>query len=591
VLAPDDRSVLLDMLRPPPEMRLDVALATTFTLDLDAALVAPLAFAAFDASGPGDPIAVLEAIRSVAERLTVFCQAGEIRVPSHASDLFAFLEPVVHEVHRPRPGRLFHPKLWVLRYKGDNDEVIRLLVPTRNLTNDASWDAVLRLDGSPAGGPVSANRPVADLILWCMDHGVRQLSAERRMGLESLIESVRRTRWEYPKDVQEIFFHTLGISRVAPPDFAGRRHLVISPFVTEGGLRIVAPSGGAVVISRPDQLEQLTPEAVQDFDCRVMTSVSADTEAAEASPLGALHAKIIVKELGQRAHLFVGSPNATDAAYGGNIEILVEMIGGRVALGIDTLLGDLAKVLEPCQIQGGQALTEAENLQATLEELLREGAIATLALSLTGKSDETYLIDLSSRTSLIPADLELRATIELLSRPGHALEVPAGSPLRISFGVVPIADITPFLVLRIDLQGPTTSVSGSTVVRAQLIGDPPGRFDAVIARQVNSPAKFLRFLFLLLGVTGGGTPPWLQANGKPAYDGGATQLPALLDLGVFEALARALATNPSALDDLGRLVDRLRSTDAGRSTLPEGFDELWSAVTDARTLSPRRNRR
>ena len=585
MLAPDDRSVLLDMLRPPPDMRLDVALATTFTLDLDAALVAPLAFAAFDASGPGDPIAVLEAIRSVAERLTVFCQAGEIRVPPHASDLFAFLEPVVHEVHRPRSGRLFHPKLWILRYIGDNDEIIRLLVPTRNLTNDASWDAVLRLDGSPAERPVSANRPVADLIHWCMEHGVRQLSAERRVGLESLIESIRRTRWEYPKDVQEIFFHALGVSRTAQPDFAGRRHLVISPFVTEGGLRIVAPSAGAVVISRPEELEKLNPGAVGVMDCRVMTSVSEDTEANEASLLGALHAKIVVKEVGQRAHLFMGSPNATDAAYGGNIEILVEMIGGRTALGIDTLLGDLAKVLEPCEITGGKVLSETEELQATLEDLLREGAIATLELSLTGQGDENYFIELSSQAAVVPADLELRATIELLSRPGHALEVPAGSPLKASFGIVPIADVTPFLVLRIDLQGPTTSVIGSTVVRAQLIGDPPGRFDAVIARQVNSPAKFLRFLFLLLGITGGGTPSWLEANSDPADDDDATQLPALLELGVFEALARALATNPSALDDLGRLVDRLRSTDAGRSTLPEGFDELWTAVTDARSLS------
>ena len=186
MLAPDDRSVLLEMLRPPPDMRLDTAVATTFTLDLGAALVAPLAFAAFDASGPGDPIAALEAIRRVADRLTVFCQAGEIRVPPHASDLFAFLEPVVHEVHRPRPGRLFHPKLWLLRYVSDDETAIRLLVPTRNLTNDASWDAVLRLDGSPAGGPSSANRPLADLIKWCMEHGTRPLTPRDEWALKVL---------------------------------------------------------------------------------------------------------------------------------------------------------------------------------------------------------------------------------------------------------------------------------------------------------------------------------------------------------------------------------------------------------------------
>ena len=315
-----------------------------------------------------------------------------------------------------------------------------------------------------------------------------------------------------------------------------------------------------------------------------MTSVSADNETAEATPLGALHAKIIVKEQGHSAHVFIGSPNATDAAYGGNVEILVELIGGRSALGIDTLLGDLAKVLEPCQIQGDRALSETDELQATLDELLRDGALANLELRLTGQEEEDCLLDLTSRTPFLSDNLDLRATIELLSRPGHALEVNAGDPIETTFGVVPIADITPFLVLRMDLQGLTTSVSGSTVVRAELIGDPPGRFDAVIARQVNSPARFRKFLFLLLGMSGGGVPPWFKEGAELAGTGSTEQLRVLLEFGVFEALARALATNPTAIDDLARLVDRLRTSDAGRRTLPEGFDELWASVADARTL-------
>ena len=267
MLAPDDRAVLLDLLRPPPDMRLDVAIATTFTLDLEAALVAPLAFAAFDAAGPGDPIAALEAIRSVAGRLTVFCQAGETRVPQAASDLFAFLEPVVHEVRRPRAGHLFHPKIWLLRYRGDDEaEAIRLLVPTRNLTNDASWDAVLRLDGAPEGGPLASNRPLADLGRWCTTNAVRRMDDARLSSIESLVETVRRTRWEFPDGVNDIEFHVLGVAGKHLPDFSGRRHLVVSPFVNAAGLAIVAPSDHAIVVSRPEQLELLPSKTVQDLD-------------------------------------------------------------------------------------------------------------------------------------------------------------------------------------------------------------------------------------------------------------------------------------------------------------------------------------
>jgi hypothetical protein len=48
VLAPKDRTLLLESLRPPPGFRLDAAVSTTYSLDLMALLVAPLAFTFFD---------------------------------------------------------------------------------------------------------------------------------------------------------------------------------------------------------------------------------------------------------------------------------------------------------------------------------------------------------------------------------------------------------------------------------------------------------------------------------------------------------------------------------------------------------------
>ena len=147
MLAPDGRAVLLDALRPPQGYELGFAVATTFTLDLAAALIVPLAFAGSQLGEAKDPVAVMEAVRSSADRVAIFCQAGNIVVPQQASDLVAFIEQCVHEVRRPKPGHLFHPKLWALRYEAEEHEpTYRLLVLTRNLTLDRSWDLVLRLD-------------------------------------------------------------------------------------------------------------------------------------------------------------------------------------------------------------------------------------------------------------------------------------------------------------------------------------------------------------------------------------------------------------------------------------------------------------
>lgn len=193
MLAPDARAVLLDELRPPVGFTVDAAIATTFTLDLAAALFPPLAFAAFQLRGTPDPVAALEAVRTCADRVDIFCQAGQIAVPAQASDLMAFLEPMIHEVRRPRGGHVFHPKVWLLRYRGgDNAEWFRLLCMTRNLTGDHAWDAVLRLDGHPSGGAKATNRPLVELIRALPGLARQPLPADRVARIQQLAEDVRR---------------------------------------------------------------------------------------------------------------------------------------------------------------------------------------------------------------------------------------------------------------------------------------------------------------------------------------------------------------------------------------------------------------
>ena len=88
MLSPETRHLLTDALKPPAGHVLDVAVATTYSLNLNSLLIAPLAMAAHDAvsmSGDTspDPVAVLESVKRHAE-FTVFCQAGGPS-PSQAS--------------------------------------------------------------------------------------------------------------------------------------------------------------------------------------------------------------------------------------------------------------------------------------------------------------------------------------------------------------------------------------------------------------------------------------------------------------------------------------------------------------------------
>src|SRR5450755_3417716 len=110
MLEPQVRRLLLDMLRPPEGYRLDFALGTTYTLDLTALLLAPLAFTFFEWEGAdgkptSDPVPLLEALRRNASRIRIFHQSGRIHVPSNYHALFSHLEDSLVAVAAKTAGR------------------------------------------------------------------------------------------------------------------------------------------------------------------------------------------------------------------------------------------------------------------------------------------------------------------------------------------------------------------------------------------------------------------------------------------------------------------------------------------------------
>jgi hypothetical protein len=602
MLAPDDRAVLREQLRPAPGASFDVGIATTFTLDLTAALVAPLAFAAHDVKQSADPVAVLEAVRSVTDRLDIFCQVGQIKVPNTASDLMAFLEPMVHEVEAPAPGYLFHPKIWIVRYREvDGGPSYRLLCCTRNITNDVSWDAFVRLDGWAGGRrPLASNRPLYDLVDALQAMAVRNLPSERADRITNLAKELRRVEWAPPDGMREVTFHALGLRRGrSRPEvldvLEGRQHLVVSPFLDDEGVA-AATSGGqrSTLVSRPEALDRLDPSTLDGLDCRVISPLAGlaqpDDEAGaevgpsasepwEASLLGGLHAKIYVVESARQVRILLGSANATSAGLtGGNVEFLVELLGRPKRMAIGRLIGpeaEFASILEPYATDGGVPEPLEETLGRELERHLRRLAARSVTATVERTGDR-WSERVHGRHDLdLPPTTRLR--VRLLTEEGRSVEQPSG-PIEAVFDGLVTADITPFVVLELSAERDSVRVDRSSVVRADLVGDPSGRLDEVIARQVDTPEKFLRFLALLLGLGEGVIPPSNETSGS----GASWVFGRLGEAGVFELLVRAVADRPDAIDDLGRLIERLEATSQGRTVLPDGFSELWASVLSAR---------
>lgn len=235
MLSPHERTSLFEALRPPPGMVLDAAVGTSFTLDLEALLTAPIAFALFeDRDEPSvdgvEPVGLLESIRRYASRLTLFCQAGQMAVPDRQRSVFAWLEDGVVEVVARRAHRLFHPKVWLARYVevGSEQRMLRALCATRNLTFDTSWDTLLVLESAPfesaRGRILDSQRPLAKLFraLPGLAKDPDSLSPDRRVIIDDLAREVERVTRAPPEPFDELHFHTLGLGTGAPWPFPDR---------------------------------------------------------------------------------------------------------------------------------------------------------------------------------------------------------------------------------------------------------------------------------------------------------------------------------------------------------------------------------
>lgn len=592
MLEPQTRATLTEQLKPPTGFELSHAVGTTFTLDLATALAVPLSFASHRLATEDDTLGVLDAIRRASDRIDVFAQAGEISMGTR-SDLVAFLEPMVHPV-TPKRG-LFHPKVWFLEYRSGDELAYRFLCASRNLTADRSWDVVVRLDGRVAAdgakrAAAATNKPMADLLRHLPALAVHHPDPVRQERIQDMADRWRSVDWERPESIKEVAFHAFGVRGSTMPDLHGKRALIISPFLSDDGLRMLRSRVRTTshVVSRAESLDRLAPTSL---DAKLATYVlddaatpdvsddeTAQAHAAYVPPgdrLVGLHAKAVIVDRQDGAHVFLGSANATAAAWEQNVEVMVELVGPVGRVGVEATLDALGDLKEEYRTDGGAEPDADEEAEHRLEAALRKLASVRFTARVTAGEPHSLRIwvddegdGVRARSLNGPADVSVKW--HLLTRPdlggadlpGHGEH--AASEIR----DIPLADITPFITLvATDERGRERR----TIVLARLLDDVRTRREAIIARQLTDRATFVRLLMLLLELSGG------LVAGTEGHGFFGSPVAGEQSGGVFEALVRAVGDGHHGLADARRIIDYLRSTDE-RAVLPDGFEELWEHV-------------
>lgn len=613
MLEPNHRRHLLESLRPPEGFEFDCAVGTTYTLDLLTLLTAPLAFTLFDCEDDdgrpvADPVAIVEALRRNAGRISVFCQAGGIAVPRAHQQLFAYLEGSVFESAAPAPGASFHPKLWVLRFRDDEGRVVyRVLCLSRNLTFDRSWDTALSLEGelTDRERAIAANHPLGDFVAALPGLARAPLPGRVLDDIALIEREIRRVKFEPPEGFREVRFWPLGLKGQTRRPFAGRidRVLVVSPFLTDTCLEeLTEGAAGNVLVSDLQALAEVNRRGLNNFERVYFLNPAAEPGGGEESAdddyregLRGLHAKLYVADAGWDARVWTGSANATRAAFNGNVEFLVELVGRKSFCGIDALLtrskerAGFADLLVPYTAEDDASPKDTlrEELERELSaakrslsacvlsaRVSRVGDTDTFGLTLESVADERHELPPGVTVRCWPVSLGEVAAVRL-----------AGSGLvRFDFGPVSFEALTAFFAFELTAAREGLELKSRFVLTARLDGAPADRQERLLRSLLQDRKQVARLLLLLLAEGGVeavdiilGTHERSDAGRAAGASGsGRAALPLL------EGLVRALDRNPARLDQIGRLVEDLCKTPEGRSLLPEGFEEVWAPIWEAR---------
>lgn len=601
MLNPDSPSLYTSALTPPAGMRFHSAVGTAFSMDPAFLLQVPvyLAMNAMDGGDGPDPVAVLESVRRYADAITVYVQRGRIQVPRSASPVYGLLEDMTVEV-LPREG-VFHPKVWAIRFVGrDSEDVLcRLMILSKNMTADPSWDVSLVLEGKPGKGNIASNEALAYFFSSLPDLARNGVDADRKKQTQECADELYRVEWELPGGFDEVNFYLPWEKKFRLRFPSADRVAVISPFCSDATLRALAEqsSNGCRLVSRLETLEALSPDTRARFEtCQFLSddavSDSLDNDMASSS---GLHAKLYLFETfyyQRYTHIVLGSANATRSglgsdftgrALGRNIEILVGLKGKTRHVGnIDDLLGkdegSLGRFLTDFEKgekeNGVEKRREAEDVLEKARSILAESPL-TLECSAAEEIGKWTLV--LRKIPDLPPEVVRAVAWPVGDVSGQAGDLLDKNTDELCLGSFPAEFITGFTAFELKTGKPEVSLR--FVLRLAVRNLPDEERNAAITQSViDNREKFLRYLLFLLSGDDASSGGSLSQNGLLSR--WVHRLAGGKNVALLEEMVRVYSREPEKLHHVGRLLNDLTRKNK-KNVVSEEFVKLWQVFEAA----------
>jgi len=591
-----DRVSYSDLLIPPPGYSLDIAVGTTYSLDLESLTAVAIALGLkenLDSNLLQNPICMLNAIEKVSRKMIVFCEAGQIKANTNASALMLLLEKIVVPVTLPKRRNrngypAFHPKTWLLRYVGpDGDLRYRFVVLSRNLTFDRSWDISISLDSTEELDQTDATEPIISFLNFLRNQIGNDVQdfRKKRSTLKELSESLREVSFalnsqEFGEDfmIMPLGIGADGYNMEDDELFRGNSKfndlVVFSPFLSASVIeewnkqthslsdtkRILITRRSALSELRANQADQFRVFVLKDDIVEGEDQISEENEDKQRQDI---HAKIYLMRRGSFTFLYLGSMNASTAAISGNVEMVMMLKARNRYLNGEKFLEDIFcgkadgpdNPFEEVTVPD-KTVTEAEDESKKLEKVIKDLCRCDISANIT-KNGEKY-------------DVEITVADDIPSTWGYVSIAPLRRDTFIelkqktTFKELDVLQLTEFY--RICVKGSETEIT--RVIMIPTVGMPEDRESAVVNSVIKDKSGFVEYVAFVLGDSYLMTMLEQQRLGESGIRrSGTSQLPAL-----YEKMLKTAAEDPDRLQEIEYLLTMIKRDDI----IPDEFRDLYA---------------
>lgn len=554
-----------------PGYRVDFAIGTTYSLDLETFISLPFSLGFLeepDEVMKKSQTYVFAALRLCSDRLAVFCNFSDIKVPPKSYKIYcALMEGSVFPVNISRETQIvnFHPKVWVIKQTSleKKESILRVIVMSRNLTRDGSLDCACvlkgRIEKKRASAAVRAkHKPLVDFLKYLGTYA----SDSKRSQIKAIASDILYiNRFDVDGPYEDYEFLPMGIpdhsGNVTLKDLSRSADLVIvSPFLDDYTVKQFASvREGKLLVTQERSISQTAVEVFGKDNIYTMNPDMTDNEEEESVDL---HAKMYFStryDGGWKNYLYLGSTNATSNGFSSNVEFLLGLRFKRYKMSWEGFSGyfnpEQDKRFMSMVDVFKEASPQAEEYQLSLKlrraitlithgEVMGDNDVFSIRMMVTGEETETEIWPL------------MRPDLKAAVAPG------------LVFSDLSLIELSEFYGI--------SSKGLNRVIKIPTEVIPKERDEEICRKAIPTEDQFMDCISFLLSES---KTAYVLAHKSDSLrsKGGKTEtsFPA-----VYEDLLREAYDSPDTFNDIKSFVESLPS-----NVIPHEFDNLYKTILKA----------